>query len=283
MPAPYAPFLDPRTARPPGLSPLDPGAWLCVDADYAAQMAERDRLFAGPEAPDLAAALPEAAEALGEAVETVLGHLARDGRWTVGPDAVRRPDGAGVARTLPPLALIGRLIQEDLLLLAPGNAEYHLVAGVLCFPSRWRLADKLGRPLTAVHGPVPGYAQALAPRVNRVFDALHQERPLVRVNWLVHPSDILRQPLAEGAAAPPAWNTGRWCLRTERQTLRRLPRTGCVVFTVKTTLTPVGALSPEQRTALHVALSGWSAAEIAYRGGEAVWRGALAAVSAAGG
>ena len=282
MPAPYAPFLDPRTARPPGLSPLDPAAWLCVDADYAAQVAERDALFAGDDAADLTGALPEGADALAEFSALLLDWLTRDPRWTVTPDSFRRPDGVSVPRSLPPLALTGRLIQEDVLLLAPAEPEYRLVAGVLCFPSRWRLADKLGRPLTAIHGPVPGYADHLSARVNRVFAAIRPEAPLVRINWLVHPTDILRQPLAEGANAPAEWHTGRWCLRTERQTLRRLPRTCAVVFTVKTTLTPVGELSPEQRTALHAALSRWSADEIAYRGGEGVWRAALAAVAGQG-
>ena len=37
-------------------------------------------------------------------------------------------------------------------------------AGVLCFPSRWRLMEKIGKPLSAVHGPVPLYADRLAGR-----------------------------------------------------------------------------------------------------------------------
>jgi len=36
--APFAPFLDPRTIHPPGVSPMDPAEWLLVHPDYAAQI-----------------------------------------------------------------------------------------------------------------------------------------------------------------------------------------------------------------------------------------------------
>jgi len=34
--APYAPFMDPRTARPPGLIPLEGAPAIVVHADFAA-------------------------------------------------------------------------------------------------------------------------------------------------------------------------------------------------------------------------------------------------------
>lgn len=273
---PALPFLTPR--RPPGASPLDLAGWLGVDPDYPAQMALRDRLVAEPPE-SLGAMLPGAEGAVREITDTVLDWLARDGRWQTGATAIRRPDGVSVPRDGEALPLLGRLVQEDILLLAPGEPEYRLVAGVLCFPSRWHLADKLGRPLTAIHGPVPGYAGDLAARVNRLFAALRPETPLVRWNWLVHPTDTLRQALREGERSPLPDGRAGWFLRTERQGLRRLPQSGAVAFTIKTTVTPVATLTAPQRQALGAALAGWGADEIAYRGGEAVWRGALAAVA----
>ncbi|MGK2947867.1 MAG: heme-dependent oxidative N-demethylase subunit alpha family protein, partial [Acidimicrobiales bacterium] len=53
-----------------------------------------------------------------------------------------------------PLDAAGRLVQEDLCLLVLRDGAPHLDAASLCFPSYWRLADKLGRPLAEVHGPV---------------------------------------------------------------------------------------------------------------------------------
>jgi hypothetical protein len=277
--APYAPFMEARTARPPGLSPLDPADWVVVDPDYADQMPERDRLLA--DRPDeTMARTPEAGPALAEFRAALLAHLLADGRWRRDGGAIRRPDGAAIPENLPTLALAGRLCQEDFLLLAPAEPEYRLIAGVLCFPSRWSLTEKLGRPMTRIHGPVPHYAERLARRVNRVFEALAPERPLVRVNWLTHRTARLDLPQREGGKAPAAAaETGEgWFLRTERQTLLRLPETRVVVFGVKTTVTPFDDLTDPQRRALRAALSGWDEAEIAYRGGEPLWRGAIDAL-----
>jgi hypothetical protein len=275
--APYAPFLEPRTARPPGLSPLDPAEWLACDADYAPQMTQRDRLIA--EQPDLVmAATEDAGDALEELRETVLSSLAARTEWRVGPDAVRRPDRETVPLDTPTLPLIGRLLQEDMLLMAPGDPEYRLIGGVLCFPSRWSFAEKLGRPLTEIHRIVPGYADELARRVNRVFDAVAVDRPLIRVNWAVHPTSALHQPKVKTPGAPAVPLSGRFWLRTERQTLRRLPRSRAVAFGIKLSVTPLQALTPLQRAGLGVALRGLSADEIAYRGGAALHAAALEAL-----
>jgi hypothetical protein len=271
--------MEPRTTRPPGLSPLDPADWIAFDADYAAQMAERDRLIA--EKPDLVlAATPDAAEALAELRETVLAALENRPAWRIGVDAVTRPDGVAVPLSTPNPAFIGRLLQEDMLLMAPGDPEYRLIGGALCFPSRWLFSEKLGRPLTEIHRIVPGYAEGLAQRVNRVFAAIAPERPMIRVNWAVHPTDALHQPRGKTLDAPSYPIAGRFWLRTERQTLRRLPRTGAVAFGIKLSVTPLDALIAEQRAALAAALGSLDAHEIAYRGGPELHARALRALGA---
>ena len=62
----------------------------------------------------------------------------------------------------------------------------------------------------------------------------------------------------------------------ERQTLRRLPQTGAVVFGVKTAVTPVDALTPETRAALREALAALDPETAAYKDA----RPAIAALSA---
>lgn len=59
-------------------------------------------------------------------------------------------------------------------------------------------------------------------------------------------------------------------LRTERQTLRRLPRTGAIAFTIRTYLTPVEELEKEPGVArlLAGALRGWGADIGVYKGKE---------------
>ena len=118
------------------------------------------------------------------------------------------------------------------------------------------MSVKVGRPLTVIHEPVHDYDDTLARRVNRVFETLRPERPLVRVNWLVHPTAELFLPLGHGEKTEPDDAAiGPLYLRTERQTLVRLPRTGAVVFGIKTSITPVSCLTPEQAEALYHALA----------------------------
>jgi dimethylamine monooxygenase subunit A len=256
---PYTPFMDPRAARPPGLSPLDMREWTVRLPDFDAQMAYRRRLLA--EQPEtVLGALHDGEEPALELLEMLLAHLGEPRQLTH-------------AERFCALTATGRLVAEDFCLLLPDepSGEYRLVAAVLCFPSRWLLSEKLGRPLTPIHDPVPGYADELARRVNRVFEALRSERPLVRVNWTVQPTAELFLPQSETlkSAAPARATSGPFYLRTERQTLVRLPRTGAVAFGIKTSVTPVERLSPEVAAGLAQGLRGLGEGMVAYKGGRA--------------
>ncbi|KAI9721244.1 MAG: hypothetical protein M1812_002405 [Candelaria pacifica] len=55
-------------------------------------------------------------------------------------------------------------------------------------------------------------------------------------------------------------------LRCERQTFRRLPRSGAVLFTVKTAITPLASLTGEKREALASEVKSWPADTAAYKG-----------------
>lgn len=275
--APYAPFLDSRTARPPGLMPLSGAPTIVVLPDYAAQMARRADLLARKR--EVVHSLPaEAMPAARELFAMVTAEAAASPGFARDGDRWRRPDG--VSLTLDPedpLASLGLLGAEDWCLLSPDPAsgEYRLAAAVLCFPSRWSLAEKLGRPLTAIHAPVPDYDATLARRVNRVFEALRPGRGLWRVNWLVHPS---AEPHLPGKDAQAPDDKGLF-LRTERQTLIRLPQTGAVAFGIKTSICPLAALTRAETRALAGALGDLDPSVIAYRSGGDVHARALAALA----
>ena len=116
--------------------------------------------------------------------------------YAVGPE-VRRPDGVTVAiDRADPLGTLGHLVQEDLCLMEKRNEAHVLTAAVLCFPASWRLAEKIGRPLEAIHAPVPEYDPKLARRVQRLFDGVQPGRPLWRVNALRYADPALHQPRA---------------------------------------------------------------------------------------
>ena len=268
--APYTPFDTLRTARPPGLSPLDMNEWTVVHDDFAAQMAYREKLLQ-QEAETVLNCRAGAEPAVAELLEMLLGHLSRHPGYQVTSGSVRRPDGVEVAlsanNSMATLALMGRLIAEDLCLMQRSDLdeEYKLNAAVLCFPSRWLLSEKIGRPLTAIHEPVPDYDETLARRVNRVFEALSPDRPLVRCNWLVHGDPELFRPLGrEGEDASRSEPVEDLYLRTERQTLVRLPQTGAVVFGIKTSVTPLEKLTDDAMQALLKELSELSLETLEY-------------------
>lgn len=167
-------------------------------------------------------------------------------------DAVLRPDGVTVDLSSDhPLIVAGRLVQDDLCLLEkpPGASEHVLTAAILCFPASWTLAEKIGRPLTAIHIPVAPYDAQMAARVQRLFDAIRPERPLWRQNALLYATPDLHQPRpeAEPRVSP---ETRPDYLRSERQCLIRLPRSGAIVFSIHTYVLPFAALTPEQAAAL---------------------------------
>ena len=144
----------------------------------------------------------------------------------------------------PPLADAGLRVQEDLCVVRRRADTWCLDAASLSFPSRWRLAEKLGRPLAAVHGPVPGYPTVLARRVDQLLDRLGP-RPVRRRNWFVHPDGALHQPAPPPGGdpvVPRARCADDLFVRSERQTLRRLPASGAVLFTIRVQQAPLATL-----------------------------------------
>ncbi len=243
--------MDARTARLPGVLPVEGEDWLRVDDAFAGQMAERDRLIAG--APGAVhALLPGARPAAEELYATVLQRLGHVPGYAVAPGAVTRPDGV----TVPldpgaPLLTLGRLVQEDLCLMEQAGGEHVLTGAILCFPASWTLAQKIGRPLTGIHEPVAPYDEGIARRVQRLFDAIRPEQPLVRMNALVYDDPALHQPRLESERRPRP--VERLYMRSERQCLLRLPVTGAVVFTIHTYIVRLADLDAEARAGLEAA------------------------------
>jgi dimethylamine monooxygenase subunit A len=279
------PFLDGPRQLAMGLNALEPGDWLWPDDDparYAAEIAQREDLI-GTRLEDVHAVLPGAEAAARETLGLVAAwfaehrpaRFAREEEEEEGsPALLDLAGGRRVALDDPlPLRAAGRLAQEDLCLLAPGpDGAYVLVAAILCFPAHWRLREKLGRPMLAIHAPVPGFAERLGATTARFFAGLDPARPVWRANWSLAERPDLFAP--EGRAGPPpdlsAGDAGeRLWLRVERQTLRRLPASGAVLFTIRTLVRTVAeavAGEPEAAAALAARLRGMDPALAAYKG-----------------
>jgi hypothetical protein len=161
-----------------------------------------------------------------------------------------------------PLARAGLSVQEDLCLMIERDGAWHLDGALLCFPSQWNLTEKLGHPAAVVHEPVQHYGEELAGRVDTFFDRLPPGRLVSRRNLSLWPTCLLWVPTASIAPElwdpPPAEGAPRLWLRSERQTLRRLPDSGAILFTIKVQMTPVSVLAerPERAKALAAWLRG---------------------------
>jgi hypothetical protein len=161
---------------------------------------------------------------------------------------------------LHPLEVAARLVQEDLCVMGqiePGG-EYRLTAACVCFPTRWNLSEKAGRAVNVIHEPVPGYTDSLASPMNRFFDRLRADRPIWRTNWSLLDDPSLFQPNGHRPAAPSndinAHNAGeRLWLRTERQTLRRLPVSGDILFTIRIYVNTLASIAEQPGRAVRLA------------------------------
>ncbi len=164
-----------------------------------------------------------------------------------GAEAAGREAAAirGVAGGLADAARAG---WEDLCVLQPGDGgAYRLTAGAVGFPTDWRLADKIGRSLTAVHAPIHHFAEQLATGVDHLFRTMPAGPIVGRANWFVvadpgwryMPTDDPATRFARVTAA----NAGETLfVRCDRQTLRRLPETGAVLFTIGIAVEALGTL-----------------------------------------
>ncbi|MCC5966015.1 MAG: DUF3445 domain-containing protein [Natronohydrobacter sp.] len=244
---PYAPWVMPAQRRLPGVMPLPRADWLFVDDAHAAQMAERARLLDAHPA-DVLAVLPEAEAAAAELLVEVLRDLPAHG-FRISGAQLRRPDGVEVTLDpARPLWSLGHLLQADFCILQKQGAEHVLTGAVLCFPSSWTLREKLGKPLMRIHMPVDSYDTGLGARVQRMFDLMRPEQPLWRVNLLRYTNPALYQPRAE--FAPKDKSGGGDYIRSERQTLMKLPRSGAVIFGIHTAQVRRCDLTGPQRAAL---------------------------------
>jgi hypothetical protein len=262
-----------------GLRPLDPHTWTVPPPAglLGAELDRKARLLAEqPGRVSLATAGCEPAAS--ELLADLLRHLTVDH-----PDRYRAESPGAVivdgTRRVPlgdrsPLEVAGLLVAGDWCLIRPGRPPV-LAAGVVCSPNRWSLAAKVGLPIGEVHAPVPGYAGALGAPVDRLLGP-GGGRPVWRQNWslLGDPSPFQPEPASGGSIDVP---DGVW-VRSERQTLVALERTGWGVFGIETSQEPLGTLAgrPDLARRVLAAVAGLDPATASYKE-LAGWRARLIA------
>ncbi|KAL4977285.1 Alg9-like mannosyltransferase family-domain-containing protein [Aspergillus desertorum] len=264
-PIPYRPFrYGPNYFITMGLRSMKWDEWIELDNQYLRYHGDKSRRLmergdkccaTAPEAWDaaielleeLTAYLPERYPSMFRKTSTGLANLLTSETF----DITQRP--------LPedPMAMCARLIQDDLaLMIEKSDGEYYLIAGAILLAGFWRLSDKYGMRLSEIHtsADVPGYKEKLEKGIMNFFRRLKVEGPVVRNNYFIQVDDDLAWSHSIGSedADVVSWSTAQkdkaiehHYFRSERQSLRRLPRTGAVVFTIRTYFEPITKIAEE--------------------------------------
>jgi hypothetical protein len=201
-----------------GVKPLDVTQWFVRDNEWGPTLAMKQALIDGRR-DEVVSYRDDGHEVAQEAGELVLNWLGRTTEKT-GIDVLVEaasaiPDDLTVLRSIP-----------------DGEGEQlPFVAGVVCSPSRWRLSEKIGHDMLAVHKPVALYAEHIGAAVDTTLTRLTPEKPVWRSNWTLEDHPALFQPFSP--SQPLAEHPSQLWIRIERETLRRLPRTRGVLFTIR--------------------------------------------------
>lgn len=248
----YLPFKAERGHLKMGLKPLSLQSWLEIDEDFATQLTLKAALLSR-EHSAVFATVPGTQLAQKESLHLVIDHLLMyfPTVYQLMTDDKMHLNNLKTQQTwqladpnIAPLDLAARLVQEDLCLMQPGAEGYQLAAASVCFPLRWSLREKVGQSIGQIHQRVPEYSQRLKHPVDNMFNRLKDLSPGLRFNWTVVDSPDLRllqnKQMTEFNPAITAKNAGeRLWLRVERQTLRRLPVSRNILFTIRTFVYPL--------------------------------------------
>ena len=158
------------------------------------------------------------------------------------------------------MATCGRLVQDDLaIMFEKSDGQYYLLAGSILLAGFWRLSDKFGMPLSEIHtsGDVPGFKAKLEKGMMNFFRRVQANGPVLRNNYFLQVDDELAWSSSIGSEDSDHTQALGWAtaeknraiehhyFRSERQSLRRLPRSGGVVFTIRTYFEPITKIAQE--------------------------------------
>ena len=202
-----------------GIWPLDLASWLPRDAETELTLDLKKKLLASRR--DEVVGLKPGGDDVAQEAAMMVSQWAGVGLSSTGIDA---------------LVEASLLVADDLVVLQPiksqdGVEQMLLTAAVLCAPSRWMLSEKMGKNMLEIHAPVAKYAEHVGAATNTYFQRIAVDKPVWRSNWIIQDHPALFQPKIP--AAPLVKKPEELWIRMERQTLRRLPATNGILFTIR--------------------------------------------------
>lgn len=154
-----------------------------------------------------------------------------------------------------PFDAIARHVQEDFAILNAGDEDRGCTLAVdVRFPSGWRPERLREAGFDAIHAPVPGFPPN--EKASRgMVRAMVDRGPYARFVWTVSASAALDQHPELGDRRGLWENADEAYYRVERQVTVPLPKTRSSVFLIRVYVSPLAALSPDERTRLAHALA----------------------------
>jgi len=211
----------------------EPEKFFGATTHHAELLAQRHHwLHASPAT--YAALLPEGVELLEEAAD-----LARDWNGFTPESEVESPWEECLE--------LGKFWEADFLLLKrEAGGEIRLCGGCVCFPSSWRLSDKVGKPIEMVHAAVPGLNDSIGAGIHRFLDGLKSGVVWLRHNWgLTRSPELNQHPdrnlprLDATVRADEVW------LRVEHQALLALPQSKGILFGIRIENHPLASVKAD--------------------------------------
>jgi hypothetical protein len=279
-----------------GLQAIRACDWLLVDGTYGDFMcAKRRHLSRSPEL--FYRAMPDSLAAQRELRRMVVAHLLEEhsALFSVSDGTLTCAAGGHSwdlnDEPAEPLWQLSDFVQEDFMLLQEIDGRQTITAASNAYSSSGRLAAAVGRDVRWAHEPVPDLTALHGARIDRILGSVYEDALCARFNWqltpltsIFFPSDphsaskaALRSVSAQ-LSKDPSLAPSLLHMRVERQTLRRLPETRAVAFSIHTYSDPLSSLinDPAALHALRRLLGDYSAARLQYTEMDAVHAAVIA-------
>lgn len=277
-PAKSYPFKDKEYKLTMGISSFKADDWLLIEDTYLDRIEEKTKLITNSHPAydsdkDLEASTVFTCEAAYPAVrelyDVVVQYMcdkypmyftvSKEGS-TVHNEITKEdiPASAGDIDTRKLLHILTRTIEEDCIIMMPDETlddpeygdEYYFKAGVFAFAAGFNPLDKINKPLSYIHEPIPGYDTVLRTSMNRYFKRLEAGQFVGRANFSIQAHNkffvdddnkgyhLTEEEVRRAIPFEELDFENQVHYRSERQMLTRLPKSGAIIFTIRTYLHP---------------------------------------------
>jgi len=226
--------------------PLHVNNWIEIDKEYKWYLSEKARVIR-EQGKVVIDSLPENDDACTELLETLVDYLPKRFPTLFKPifgipsspaigivnevTGESFPDVRGI-KGVDALLIVSRLVQDDFLMgMERPDGKVYLVGGLIVFPGSYLLSEKIGQPLSELHGQVPHFNKMLM-SVERTMKRFAPDRPFERASWFIADDrelfwhNIISGTMSEGMHPRDLF------LRIDHQTFRKLPKTKGIMFGV---------------------------------------------------